>query len=528
MKKPTLLFLVIFLTIYTGCKTAKARYIFLITLDTTRADFINYSKSDNKLTPNLAELSSGGFYFENGYSVIPITLPSHASMFYSLYPHDLKILNNGHKNNSRLPALSQLLKRGGYQTGAVISLGVLKSELGLNRGFDYYVEKFKPFKWIKSAEEVNRDLFPLILKMKGNKSFIWAHYSDPHKPYYPPYFDGTFSVSLNGEKILSVKSIDTSLIRKKISISPGKNYLDFKTIIPSQIKNDPALNFSHITYKDFSIKAGKNVKTEILFPDSWRKKEKGPVNYYTNETGSQIIIINKNKSAAEIILNFLYSLHEDRNSKARLYKKSIKYMDSQIGKLINFLKKENIFDDSLFIIMGDHGEGLGEYRDHFGHIHYLNKLYLRVPFIVSGKSVGKSGRKDGLVSNLEIAPSILDYTGLKIPGYMTGESVFKKIKRKKLIIETFSPQSYFDAFSLIEFPNQIIFYPGRSEQRIEYINLKKDPLGLKTDLNIKDGKIRSGMLKSILQISRTITATKGKIGKKKRIREEILKSLGYL
>jgi len=528
MKKYALLFLIILFSLNTGCKMGKAQYIFLITLDTTRADFINYSNTNNQLTPNLAELSSRGFYFDNSYSVIPITLPSHASMFYSLCPHDLKILNNGDVNTSKLPSLPQILKRGGYQTGAVISLGVLKSDFGLNRGFSEYVEKFKSHKWIKSAEDVNRELFPLVKKMKGGKAFFWVHYSDPHEPYYPPYFDGTFSISLNEEKFISLKSIDSSLIKKKIIILPGKNYLDFNTVIPSQVKNDPALNISYITYKDFSITSEENTGIETIFPNSWQLRGKDRGNYYTNETKSQIIITNRNRSATEVTLDFLYTLHEDSNSKAKLYEKSIQYMDSQIGELISFLKRENIFANSLFIIMGDHGEGLGEYLNNFGHIHYLNKLYLRVPFIVSGKSVNKSGRRDDLVSNLEIAPTILDYAGLKIPDFMIGKSVFKKIKGKKLIIETFSPEAYFDAFSLIEFPFQIIFYPGRSEKRIEYINLKNDPLGTKTDFIIEDGKIRSRMLKSILQISRTITATKGEIGKRKRIRENILKSLGYL
>ncbi|MEN8152902.1 MAG: sulfatase [Acidobacteriota bacterium] len=528
MKKSVFLLLILFLSLFSGCKREKARYIFLITLDTTRADYINYSKKDNNLTPNLAKLSSRGFYFENGYSVIPITLPSHASMFYSLYPHELKILNNGHKNNVKIPALPQIMKRGGYQTGAVISLGVLKSELGLNRGFDHFVEKFEPYKWIKVAENVNRDLYPVILKMKGNKSFFWVHYSDPHKPYYPPYFDGTFSFHLNGEEILSAKSIDSLLIRKTLSVNPGENYVDLKTMIPSQIQKDPDLDILYISYKGFFLSSPDKKDLEIIFPDSWRSKGRETKDYFTNQTSSRILIKNKKRSSVEVTLRFLYELQERNKSRKKLYRKSIQYMDEQIGNLISFLKKENIFKQSMFIIMGDHGEGLGEYLDHYGHIHYLNKLYSRVPFIVSGKGVKRKGQRDDLVSNLEIAPTILDYAGLKVPEFMTGESVFNKIKRKKLIIETFSPQSYFDAFSLIEFPYQIIFYPGRKENRIEYIDLINDPLGINTSFVIKDGKIRSGMLKSILQISRTITATKGKIGKKKRVNEEILKSLGYL
>ena len=80
---------------------SQPRAIFLITLDTTRADHIDYSLTNNLQTPHLAELASRGQYFENAYSLIPITLPSHASMFYSLPPHQLKLYNNGQVH--RLP-----------------------------------------------------------------------------------------------------------------------------------------------------------------------------------------------------------------------------------------------------------------------------------------------------------------------------------------------------------------------------------------------------------------------------------------
>lgn len=161
-------------------------HIFLITLDTTRADAVDYRTTGNDRTPNLAALAAAGMRFDNAYSVIPITTPSHAAMFYSLPPHVFKIYNNGQERAVPYPALAEIMKRNGYATGAVISLAVLKSEFGLARGFDHYLENFKPGLWYRTAAEVNRDAFALIDKMKSGRSFIWIHYSDPHEPYSPP------------------------------------------------------------------------------------------------------------------------------------------------------------------------------------------------------------------------------------------------------------------------------------------------------------------------------------------------------
>jgi len=526
MKKYSIIVILLILFIFQNCTKRRAENVFLITLDTTRADFIDFSENGDGSTPNLAKLANKGFYFSNAYSVIPITLPSHASMLYSQYPHNIGILNNGDQNREKHLSLPQILKHNGYSTGAVISLGVLKSDFGLNRGFDDYIDSFKKFIWTKNAQEVNEEVKELIKKKKSGKNFFWIHYSDPHEPYLPPSSKGTFSLILNGEKIISEKSGLIPYIRTDLIIPPGISRLDFITDIPSREKRIQGYKVGYITYKDFQI--SKRNKIKIKFPQSWEKRGNKSENYYSDNLSSTIVLINSNKKAEILKLSFIYTMHIDNRSKKKLYKKSVEYMDKEIGELLSFLKKEGELNKSVFVIMGDHGEGLGEYLDNYGHIHYLNKLYTRVPFIVSGCGISSKGEKSDLVSNLNIAPTILQICGMKIPDFMEGESVLNRIKKTKLILETFSPEAYFDAYSLIEFPYQIIFYPGRKDNRIEFIDLLNDPLGIKgiTDNEIK--KKRDKMLKSILDISRTIIATKRKPGKKRRVHREILRSLGYL
>jgi predicted AlkP superfamily pyrophosphatase or phosphodiesterase len=237
-------------------------------------------------------------------------------------------------------------------------------------------------------------------------------------------------------------------------------------------------------------------------------------------------------------LRFFYSLHVNDGARKQFYKEEIKYMDRQFGELIDFLKEQKLYKKSTFIIMGDHGEGLGEYRDHFGHIHYLNNIYTRVPLIVAGVGIRKQGKQEEPVSTLNIAPTILDLANIKKPEFMLGQSLLRPLTPKKILLETYSPEAYFDAFSLIDFPWQIIFYPGRKEGKLEFFDLKTDPLGTINLNNIKniskktnnDGikKIKAELINSILKISRIITATKGKIGKYSKRHREILKSLGYL
>lgn len=527
MKFGKLIVLLTLILSFTGCRNNKATYVFLITLDTMRADAVNYN-AGNSHTPNIASLAAGGTTFDNCYSVIPITLPSHASMFYSQYPHDLRIYNNGQINKSKHPSLTQLMKKGGFRTAAVISLGVLKNDFGLDRGFDKYIENFAPSVWTKSAEEVNRDLFPLIKDMKGGKSFIWAHYSDPHEPYLPPYFDGKFEIWSNDNIIYSISNSLYPLVKKNITLKPGKTTIKFISKIASQIKGNPEYNITGITYSDLLFEPEDPDNTRIIYPDNLHQKGSKGGDYFTEDLESDFIIINNSGRITTADLSFLYTLNEENESKKKLYLESVKYMDQHIGKLIDFLKKEGILDKSVILIVGDHGEGFGEYLNNYGHIHYLNKIYSHVPFLMYGKGIKKGTIRKDLTSNLNIAPTILELAGLKKSEFMQGASILSNQSDNQIILETFSPEAYFDAFSVIEYPNQIIFYPGRTNNRTEYIDLENDDSGTITNSRNVSEKTRAKLLKSILMISRSITATKGKIGKRKRIHEDILKSLGYL
>jgi hypothetical protein len=534
MKRVIYILTFLWMVINAGCflsRSSTADHIFLITLDTTRADCINYSLENNRHTPNLAALASRGIYFKNAYALIPITLPSHYSILYSLPPHLLKIYNNGQIHQVSQPSLAQLMKKEEYRTAAVVSLGVLKSDFGLNKGFDDYIENFKPYLWYKTAEEVNRDAFALLPKIKGKKSFIWLHYSDPHEPYYPPIYKGDFKVYFNGSPVFTSKSIEQPLVSLNLELKPGENVMGLKTEIPPAIRKSRQITIRFMTYQNFEVIGPKVAETvEVIVPRAWQKAEvKGKTNYFAKTEDSRVLLLNKGKENLPVKLSFVFRMLEHPNSRKYLYRHQVRYMDRQIGKLIDFLKTRQMYDNSLFIIMGDHGEGLGEYRQHFGHIHYLNKIYSHVPLIIAGVGVKQGGPREEPVTNLDIAPTILHLAGIRKPDFMQGRALDKPLSPNKIILETYAPEAYFDSFSVLDFPYQIIFCPGRKKDRIELIDLQNDRFGVRNIFHTaKNLQIKSDLYNSVLKISRVLTAQKGKVGKISERHREILKSLGYL
>ena len=115
--------------------------------------------------------------------------------------------------------------------------GGVSKRFGLDKGFDFYIENFKPYLWDKPAEDVNTDFFNLIKKIKeeknanNKKSFFWIHYSDPHEPYFPPGKDGNFNLLLNEKKIVSFRSTDQAIVNVDIHLKPGLNLLKMNAIV---------------------------------------------------------------------------------------------------------------------------------------------------------------------------------------------------------------------------------------------------------------------------------------------------------
>ena len=468
----------------------------------------------------------------------------------------MKIYNNGQVQNVHFPSLTQLLKGNGFHTGAVVSLGVLKSDFGLNKGFEHYVENFKPYLWIRKAGDVNRDMTALVTEMEagqtdGNtRSFYWLHYSDPHEPYFPPCDDGDFTVSLNGKIIFTCPSTEQPLVNLELQLKPGPNTLVLNTTAPTALQ-DYGVTPEYIKYHELTLgpplgganrsnRTNKSYRTfTIVPPANWTKKEgDSGTNYYSTPLRSEVTLLNGGNKPATARLSFRYSMEVKDAAKKLFYKEEIKYMDRMFGEFISFLKERGLYEGSAFIVVGDHGEGLGGYHRHFGHIHYLHKAYTRVPLIAAGPGIPRLGKREEPVSTLNIAPTILDLAGIPGSDFMLGHSLLKPLSHRTLLLETYSPEAYFDAFSLIDYPWQIVFYPGRTKNKLEFYNVENQPTETR-DLNIIDNitdaaksdpvrKIKTGLINSVLKISRIITATRGKPGKFSKRHREILKSLGYL
>lgn len=173
---------------------ADPKSFLLITLDTTRADYLEPYLGGAK-TPHLLELANRGGLFEQAWAVSPVTLPSHSSLFTGLLPYEHGVRNNGtHYLAEEHETLAEILREQRFRTAAFVSAAVLDHRYGLNQGFEAYDDDLSsggPRQQRLNAERpaavtVDAALEWLKTLEAGESFFLWVHLFDPHAAYTPP------------------------------------------------------------------------------------------------------------------------------------------------------------------------------------------------------------------------------------------------------------------------------------------------------------------------------------------------------
>jgi arylsulfatase len=98
-----------------------------------------------------------------------------------------------------------------------------------------------------------------------------------------------------------------------------------------------------------------------------------------------------------------------------LYDGEVAYLDRQIGRLIGFLESRDLLEDTVLVLVADHGESLGEHGVLFRHVG-LHDTTTHVPLMVRWPGVERQGRRiAGLVQTIDVFPTILKAAGLTPP-----------------------------------------------------------------------------------------------------------------
>ncbi len=525
-----ILFLVLSLTLLqcAGGKKKRPKNVILITLDAHRADYVSAYDPEKSETPNIDLFAQQGVLVENCYSPIPITAPAHASIFYSQPPHLLSFYNNGQvfQPAPKKESLAELFRKNGFRTAAFISLGVLQSQFALDHGFDYYNDEMAPNRWYLNADEINQRVFQWLEKNKDDDFFAWIHYSDPHDPYSPPTLPPDMRIELNGQLVNQLCLQKYEQLSLKFKLRKGSNKISFTVLNPypgSEDQTRAALNEIGFIQHPESLK--------LTFDDIQFIQRDEKRSALIKKSGS--IMIDCPEHDAELIIKARGNLNLHPSEKVNYYRDEVEYLDLQVGKLRSKLEEWDLLDNCLIVLVGDHGEGLGEdktkYGDrYFGHIHYLYRIYTKVPLIFYDPSMQKNSVKiDGLATIMDVAPTILGRMGWRKKPYHRGRDLFKRTRALSSILEeTYAPEAIHDRFGMLQYPWHMIFTP--ETQKVELYDLISDP-GEKNDVfDVHKSAVAVKNLQERLSQKAADILEHKKAVKIDRESLEMLKSLGYI
>jgi arylsulfatase A-like enzyme/Flp pilus assembly protein TadD len=183
-------------------------HVVLLTLDTLRADRLGSYGYAQAKTETLDAMANMGRRYTRAYSPLPLTIPSHATMFTGLYPPSHGIRSNGGGQlGPEFTTLAERLSEVGYHTGASVSAFVTTRVWGFDQGFDSYFDEIPAGKdnfWHgeRRADAVVNDALGWVTGIEdGAPIFLWVHLYDAHFPYAPPpeYLQRTEGRPYDGE-----------------------------------------------------------------------------------------------------------------------------------------------------------------------------------------------------------------------------------------------------------------------------------------------------------------------------------------
>jgi arylsulfatase A-like enzyme/Tfp pilus assembly protein PilF len=221
-------------------------------------------------------------------------------------------------------------------------------------------------------------------------------------------------------------------------------------------------------------------------------------------------------------------------SPGRPYDGEIAYMDRYVGAVLEALAAKGLREQTLVVVAGDHGEGLGD-KVETGHGVFLYEETLRVPLLFhNAKVFAKPRVLEGGVRLVDVAPTILDTLGLGAEAAgMEGRSLRPWIKTRswpglEALVETFYPRENFGWSELVG----IISGPWKYIQapRPELYDLANDPEELK-DLAAaspaKAAELRKKLEEELLRLAAPPAAAASQPVVRTDDRER-LRSLGYV
>ncbi len=240
-------------------------------------------------------------------------------------------------------------------------------------------------------------------------------------------------------------------------------------------------------------------------------------------------LLNLNRSAQPLSTGEIQTL-------TALYERGIRYLDDRMGALFQNLRERGQYDDTLIVVIADHGE---EFREHGRLIHsqpYVESV--AIPLMIKLPGQQRAGERIGVpAETIDLMPTVLSALGLPVPDTIQGLDQLAPIETvgahdagpSQALAQD---KHNFQRYGLYT-PSHVLVFDYKTDHS-ELYDRQADP-GLLNDLADTQPALRDALhaqLDSLVreshQRAKDLIATEVEAGAMTREEEELLKSLGYL
>jgi len=445
-----------------GAARDKPNFILILTddLDVPLVEFMPKLK---------ALLAKQGVTFTNYFVTDSLCCPSRVSLLRGQYPHNHQVLSN------------------------------TKPEGGFEKFYKLGEERSTLATWLKAAGYRTVYLGKYLNEYPGEESL-----------YVPPGWDEWYVVAAQNNKSLVPKTNETTRVLNENGqlVSYGRDAKDYLTDVLAAKTVDFISRNGSKGKPPFFIYLAPTAPHRPAAPAPRHEKE------FPNATAPRTASFNERD-----VSNKPDWVQHNRplSSKAiakidQLYRKRLLSMlavDDMIEKIVAALETQRLFGTTYVIFTSDNGFHLGQHRLQDKSTPYEEDI--RVPLIVRGPGVPAGGNRDHFTLNIDLAPTLAELAGAKIPSFVDGRSLRPLLGhapppvrswRQDFVIEFWPPAG-------VKKPSHPPQYTGlRTKDHIyvEYATGERELYDLRSDPNELNNLARSARADLIAELSKRLTA----------------------
>ena len=180
----------------------------------------------------------------------------------------------------------------------------------------------------------------------------------------------------------------------------------------------------------------------------------------------------------------------------------ISRLDNRIGDIIETLKKEGLFENTIIVYAADNGLAIGSHgllgkQDLYEHS-------MKVPLIISGPGIPKNEVSDALVYLYDIFPTLSDLCELSTPDGIDGKDLIPVLMGKEKAVRSSLYTAYRNTARAVRTDEwKFIRYPRRNYSQL--FNLKNDPLEINNLAALPENKTKVDEMMALLNEWHTLT-----------------------